>query len=115
MIDVLHSWVHGIETNDSSKVVKLYHENAILLGTFSDIERQGLVLIQEYFEGLFSSKIGVEIVTRNDFKTRILTTCSGLYNFKVNGEITEARYTFVFIKVEDSWKILTHHSSVLPK
>ena len=115
MIDVLHSWVQSVETNDSSEVVKLYHENAILLGTFSNIERQGIVLIQEYFEGLFCSDIGVEIITRNDFETKIFTTCSGLYNFKVNGEITDARYTFVFIKAGDSWKILTHHSSVLPE
>ena len=115
MIDVLNSWVHSVDTNDSSEVVKLYHENAILLGTFSGIERQGIVLIQEYFEGLFRSDIGVEIITRNDFETEMLTTCSGLYNFKVNGDITDARYTFVFIKVGDSWKILTHHSSVLPK
>ena len=115
MIDLLHSWVQSVETNDSSEVVKLYHENAILLGTFSDIERKGVVLIREYFEDLFCSEIGVEIITSNDFGTKILTTCSGLYNFKVNEEITEARYTFVFIEVEDSWKILTHHSSVLPK
>ena len=115
MVDILQIWVEKIKTNDANQVADLYHKDALLLGTFSDIERRGLVLIQEYFEGLFFSEIGVEIVTRNDFKTRILTTCSGLYNFKVNGEITEARYTFVFIKVKDNWKILTHHSSVLPK
>ncbi|MBT5171364.1 MAG: SnoaL-like domain-containing protein, partial [Candidatus Nitrosopelagicus sp.] len=44
-----------------------------------------------------------------------LVTNSGLYNFIVDGKTVNARYSFVFIKTGNDWKILSHHSSVLPE
>ena len=115
MNDILEIWVKKIRGNDAIKVSELYHKNGLLLGTFSDIERHGRELIFSYFENLLKSKVDVEIISQHKYKTDTITTSSGFYNFIVNGKIIRARYSFVFLKVEDKWKILSHHSSVLPE
>ena len=50
---MLETWVDKIRTNDPNQVASLYHDDGLLLGTFSDIERKGYDLILEYFENLF--------------------------------------------------------------
>ena len=85
------------------------------MGTFSDIERKGYDLILEYFENLLKAKVDVEIVTQHKHETESLIANSGLYNFIVDGKTVNARFSFVFKKIDGDWKILSHHSSVLPE
>ena len=112
---MLETWVDKIRTNDPNQVASLYHDDGLLLGTFSDIERKGYDLILEYFENLMKSKVDVEIVTEHKYETESLITNSGLYNFIVDGKIVNARFSFVFTKTSNDWKIISHHSSVLPE
>ena len=112
---MLQTWVEGIRSNDANKVADLYHEKGLLLGTFSNIERSGYTLILDYFNNLLKSKVDVEIITKHVYKTESIATASGLYNFILNDEKIEARYSFVFFKIEKKWRILSHHSSVLPE
>ena len=112
---MLELWVDKIRTKDPKQVASLYHEDGLLLGTFSDIERKGHDLILDYFENLLKSQVDVEIVTEHKHETESLVTNSGLYNFIVDGKTVNARFSFVFIKIDDDWKILSHHSSVLPE
>jgi len=112
---MLDTWVEKIRTNDPKQVAALYHDDGLLLGTFSDIERKGSSLILEYFENLLKSEVDVEIVTQNKHETDSLITNSGLYNFIVDGKTVNARFSFVFVKTGNDWKILSHHSSVLPE
>ena len=115
MSNFLENWVSKIQTNDPNQVVDLYIDDALLLGTFSDKERLGHDLILEYFENLLKSKVDVKIITQNKYESESLVTNSGLYNFIVDGKTVHARFSFVFIKTGDAWKILSHHSSVLPE
>ena len=115
MTGMLETWVEKIRTNDPNQVAALYHDDGLLLGTFSDIERPGHELILKYFENLLKSKVDVEIVTQHKHETDSLVVNSGLYNFIVEGKTVKARFSFVFIKTGDAWKILSHHSSVLPE
>ena len=115
MSDMLESWVEKIRTNDPKQVAALYHDDGLLLGTFSDIERKGHDLVLGYFENLLKSKVDVEVVTQHKHETDSITVNSGLYNFIVDGKTVNARFSFVFIKSGDEWKILSHHSSVLPE
>jgi uncharacterized protein (TIGR02246 family) len=112
---MLETWVNKIRTGDPKQVVDLYHDDGLLLGTFSDKERIGQDLILEYFINLLKSNVNVEIVTQHKHESEFLVTNSGLYNFIVDGKIINARFSFVFIKTENTWKILSHHSSVLPE
>ena len=115
MTDMLQIWIEKIRTNDPNQVAELYHDDGLLLGTFSDIERPGHDLILKYFENLLKSQVDVEIVTQHKHETDSLVVNSGLYNFIVDGKTVNARFSFVFIKTGDAWKILSHHSSVLPE
>ena len=114
MIDLLNSWVEKIKTNDAAQVADLYHRDGLLLGTFSNSERKGQKLIFDYFENLFSSHVDVMVITKHEYNSDFISTASGFYNFEVNGIIIKARFSFVFLKMNDNWKILSHHSSVLP-
>ena len=115
MNGMLKIWVEKIRGNNANHVAELYHDDGILLGTFSDIERHGKKLIFSYFKNLLRTKIDVEIITQHEHKTDSLIVTSGLYNFKVEGKIIKARFSFVFVKTKENWKILSHHSSELPK
>ena len=115
MTDMLQTWIEKIRTNDPNQVAELYHDDGLLLGTFSDIERPEHDLILKYFENLLKSQVDVEIVTQHKHETDSLVVNSGLYNFIVDGKTINARFSFVFIKTGDTWKILSHHSSILPE
>ena len=115
MIDMLQTWIENIRSNDANKVAELYHKKGLLLGTFSNIERSGQKLILDYFNNLLKSQVDVEIVTKHEYKSETIATASGLYNFILNGQKIEARFSFVFLKTKERWKILSHHSSVLPQ
>ena len=112
---MLETWAEKIRTNDPKQVASLYHNDGLLLGTFSDIERKGYELILDYFENLLKAQVDVEIVTQHKHESDSIITNSGLYNFIVDGKTVNARFSFVFIKTDNDWKILSHHSSVLPE
>ena len=115
MIDILQTWIENIKSNDANKVADLYHRKGLLLGTFSNIERRGKNLILDYFNNLLKSQVDVEIITKHEYQSESIATASGFYNFILNGKKIKARFSFVFLKTKKKWKILSHHSSVLPE
>ena len=115
--ELLQKWTSAIKNGDPKQVTKLYHENGILLGTFSPKERVGHELILEYFESLLKSPVEVQIVSEHlYFRTsESAVVNSGFYNFITDGKIINARFSFTYSKNDDGWKIISHHSSVLPE
>jgi len=111
----LQKWTSAIKNGDPKQVTKLYDENGILLGTFSPKERVGHELILEYFEGLLKSPVEVQIVSEHPHVFESSAVNSGLYNFITNGKTINARFSFVYSKNDDRWKIIAHHSSILPE
>ncbi len=120
MNDALNTWIelvskHGVET-----VVNLYADDGVLLGTFSDEIRQGKDKIREYFEFFLNKKPKATVV---DYKQHVVDdnnfSVSGFYDFEVDTpdgtrQISRARFSFVFQKQNGVFKILSHHSSVMP-
>jgi uncharacterized protein (TIGR02246 family) len=114
-MNYLNTWIEKIKTNDPNQVAELYDKDALLLGTFSDKERHGHKLILEYFENLLQKKIDVEVISEHKHETDSLIVVSGFYNFILENKIINARFSFVFKKSENNWKILSHHSSIVPE
>ena len=120
MENALKKWIDLVSIQDMDGVVSLYAEDGLLLGTFSDEIRVGEVKIREYFEFFLAKKptatvveSRIHVIEDNSF------TVSGFYDFEVdsiNGEreLAHARFTFVFQKQGQDFKILSHHSSVMP-
>ncbi len=113
--ELLQKWVHTIKQGDPKQVTNLYHENGILLGTFSAKKRIGHELILEYFENLLQNQVEVEIVSEHVHALESMAVNSGLYNFITNGKTINARFSFVYAMNNAEWKIISHHSSVLPE
>ena len=116
--ELLQKWVSTVKGGDPNQVTSLYHEDGILLGTFSNKERVGHELILEYFVNLLKSPAEVEIVSEHPHVFGSDAVNSGHYNFVTNGKTINARFSFVYhrdhTKVEE-WKIISHHSSVMPE
>jgi len=113
--ELLQKWVATIKSGDPKQVTSLYHGDGILLGTFSNKERVGHELILEYFENLLKSPVDVEIVSEYPHVLESAAVNSGLYNFVTNGKTINARFSFVYHKDNADWKIVSHHSSVMPE
>ena len=114
--ELLQKWVSAVKGGDPNQVTNLYYENGILLGTFSNKERVGHDLIFEYFENLLKSPVEVKIVSEHPFvESSDCAINSGHYNFVTNGKTINARFSFVYQKGNDGWKIVSHHSSVMPE
>ena len=113
--ELLEKWTNAVKSGDPKQVTDLYLDDAILLGTFSNEERVGHELILEYFENLLKSPVDIEIVSEypHDFESAAVN--SGLYNFVTDGKTINARFSFVYHKNNDEWKITSHHSSVIPE
>ena len=114
MSGFLQEWVNAIKSGDPKKVTDLYAKDAILLGTFSNKERVGHELIIEYFENLLKSPVDVQIVSENPYVFGSDAVNSGHYNFVTGGKTINARFSFVYHK-DDEWKIISHHSSIIPE
>ena len=115
---LLHIWVDEIKRGDPKRVTGLYHDDGLLLGTFSNKERIGYELILEYFENLLKSPVDVEIVSEYSYDLVGSKVNSGLYNFVTNGKTINSRFSFVWTPLNEllsPWRILSHHSSVMPE
>ena len=113
--ELLQKWTSAIKNGEPKQVTKLYHEAGILLGTFSPKERVGHYLILEYFESLLKSPVEVQVVSEHPLVFGSVAVNSGLYNFITDSKTINARFSFVYSKNDDGWKIISHHSSVLPE
>jgi len=113
--ELLQKWTSAIKNGDPKQVTSLYHEDGILLGTFSPKERVGHELILEYFEGLLKSPVEVQIVSENPHVFESSAINVGHYNFVTGGKTINARFSFVYHKDNGEWKITSHHSSVMPE
>ena len=115
--ELLQKWIGAVKGGDANQVVNLYHNDGILLGTFSNKERIGHGLILEYFENLLKSPVEVKIVSEHPNVFESIAVNSGLYNFVTEGKTINARFSFVYQKEYDTgeWKIVSHHSSVMPE
>jgi len=121
--ELLQKWTSAIKNGDPKQVTSLYHEDGILLGTFSPKERVGHELILEYFEGLLKSPVEVQIVSEHPHVFESFAVNSGLYNFITDSKTINARFSFAYSRGNKfgiphnlaEWEIIAHHSSILPE
>lgn len=74
----------------------------------------------EYFKKFLEKNPNGEIIVNKiDILNENIYLHYGLYNFELEinnkNELCECRFTFIWKKINDEWKISHHHSSILPK
>ena len=118
--DLFGVWNDALATLDSETVAKRYAKNALLLPTVSDTPRNSHETIKDYFENAFlpqkpQGEILESFVQIGEDGT--WAQDNGIYEFTygTTGAKVKARYTYVYVKEDDEWKIAHHHSSQMPE
>lgn len=116
--DLLHLWNAALQSGDAKQVAVLYSENATLLPTLSKEVRQTPDAIEDYFENFLKLKPKSTIIHQNISLYDPIAINSGVYSFEVTKDGAKhhliGRFTFVYRKIDDDWKIIEHHSSLMP-
>ena len=117
--DLFNQWNDALQTGNAKTVAQLYAEDAVLLPTVSNLPRTSPEEIEDYFKHFLEKKPYGIIKQRNVKKGCNKLTDAGIYDFEVesNGkkETVPARYTFVYEYRNNQWKIVHHHSSMMPE
>lgn len=115
-------WNAALADGNADKVADLYAADGVLLPTLSPVIRSNRDQITEYFADDFLPKKPQGTITESH--VRILddenATHSGNYRFALTGKDgskseVEARFTYVYEKIDGRWLIVEHHSSAAPK
>ena len=117
--ELFNTWNNALQTGDAKKVTALYAEDAVLLPTVSNLPRTSPAEIEDYFIHFLQKKPYGIIKQRNIKQGCNKLTDAGIYDFEVvsggKKEVVPARYTFVYEYRNNEWKIVHHHSSMMPE
>ncbi|KAI3434964.1 hypothetical protein D9Q98_003017 [Chlorella vulgaris] len=115
-------WNSALQTGDPEQVANLYADDGILLPTVSNQLRPDHAGKVDYFTSFLQLK---PFGTIDDSFVRFLTperdvgSNSGIYTFALVKEgkpvKVQARYSFIYRKIDGVWKITEHHSSAMPE
>ncbi len=115
---LIPEWNAALQTGDPAQVVACYAEDAVLLPTLSKEIRQSHAAMADYFTQFLKLRPRAEVLQQTIRIHEPIATNSGIYKFftTIDGveSIVMARFTFVYRKDGDGWKIIEHHSSMLP-
>lgn len=120
--DVLSDWITGICSGEIEKVEQLYHEQAVLIPTFSPHTVSTPEGIRNYFE---------QLATRDNLRVRLYEKSlkkqslggnawilGGIYAFEFEVDqlllTFPSRFTFA-VNLEHERPIIHHHSSQVPR
>ena len=117
--ELFTAWNNALQTGDAKTVAALYTDDAVLLPTVSNLPRTTAREIEDYFTH-FLQKNPVGTVRQRNIKQGCnKLTDAGIYDFVITSkgkkEIVPARYTFVYEFRNNEWKIVHHHSSMMPE
>ena len=113
-------WNAALATGKPERVAALYANNGVLQPTVSNEVRVGPAAIQRYFVDFLKAKpqgtINFREIRMLDDNTAL---DAGVYTFRLtkDGKPTQvqARYTYLYEKIDGEWKIVNHHSSAMPE
>lgn len=113
------TWNAALQTRDPDEVVKLYAEDAVLLPTVSNQVRHNHAEIRDYFVN-FLKKHPRGVVNESNVRDYgDVASNAGVYTFDLTTDGVTAqvpcRFTFLYRKESDGWKIVEHHSSQMPE
>ena len=113
-------WNASLATGDAKNVSALYTQDATFLPTVSGEFKKGQEGAEEYFvHFLEKDPVGTIVEDAVQILGDDAYLHSGHYNFDLGPEdvrtTVEARFSFVWQRIENEWFIAHHHSSVRPQ
>lgn len=111
-------WNEALATLDAEQVADRYAPDGVLLPTVSNQVRTDRAGIVDYFEHFLENKPqGTILSSHVKLLNPNAAIDTGTYRFSLNGgaSTVEARYTFVYERIDGEWLIVNHHSSAMPE
>ena len=116
----LDAWAAAFNAGDARALSALYADTAVLWGTLSPLMLTDAAGIRRYFDQTFST-VAKPVVSLGERHLRMLgdkAVNSGAYTFSLERagqwQTVPARFSFVYQATADGWRIVDHHSSVMP-
>jgi uncharacterized protein (TIGR02246 family) len=122
VLNASENWQQAIDARNPKAIVALYDNNAYFYPTFVN-EITTPQNLYNYFVKL-TAKPQLQVIFDQEhprvYANDTVAVNSGLYTFSYLGPHhhtieVPARFTFVYLKENDQWLIIEHHSSVLPE
>lgn len=117
ILQLFADWSSAVESGDPDRIVGLYAADAIFFPTLSPRIRRTPAEIRDYFTGTFLHfQPRCTLLSPNIRICGEIAINSGIYEFSVahHEEPITGRFTFVYRRDREGWKIIEHHSSALP-
>lgn len=113
-------WNAALRSGEPQAVSALYSDDALLLPTLSATPRETPTGITDYFTTFLSQAPEGRIESREIRLGCNQALDAGTYSFLLHPQGSEpqrlqARYSFVYVYRDGHWKILHHHSSLMPQ
>lgn len=112
-------WNDALQSRNPDSVVELYANDAILLPTISNRIRRTPDEIRDYFETFLRRDPRGVVDESTIFEFGDVAVRAGQYTFDLTDDgrtsRVPCRFSFVYRKDGDDWKIIEHHSSAMPE
>jgi uncharacterized protein (TIGR02246 family) len=114
-------WSEAFNSGDVEQIVRMYANDALVLGTLSPGMTSKPDDLRAYFKGAAIAKLQVKLGDHSAVAlAEDVVAITGFYDFSrpvADGQpvVVPARFSFVMVKKDGIWKIAHHHSSVRPK
>jgi uncharacterized protein (TIGR02246 family) len=114
------TWARALGEDDPDKVLPLYSDDAVLWGTLSPTVRTDRASLRDYFVTAFKVLPALKVAFGEQLIRVYDDTAvnTGYYTFSYvkDGETKSlpARYSFTYVKNDERWLIVDHHSSAVP-
>lgn len=112
-------WENALLTRDPTQVAVLYCSTATLLPTMAKeliLDQKGIIEYFTFFESFEPTVVMIE--EHVELIDNLSYLHCGVYRFTltIEGEQSDvdARFTMIWQKTDDEWKVLHHHSSRVP-
>jgi uncharacterized protein (TIGR02246 family) len=115
---LFEAWNAAVTSGVPERVVALYAPDAVLIPTLSNRVRRDPETCTSYFRKFLSRKPRASLVETSVRVMGNVATHSGVYHFLFDaGPLREARarFTFVYRRDPRGWRIIEHHSSLMPE
>lgn len=114
---LFYLWNDALATLNPDVVASRYSKKPCLLPTVSDIPRTDYGSIRDYFVHFLEKQPQGQILESYVQTGPDWCMDNGIYEFYMGatGDLVKARYSFIYVKEGDEWKIAHHHSSQMPE
>ncbi|GIE77257.1 hypothetical protein Aph02nite_32070 [Actinoplanes philippinensis] len=113
-------WNRSLATLDPQRVADRYAPGGVLVPTVSDQVRTTRAGIVDYFQHFLENRPQAVIIASHvTVLDRTTAVDTGTYRFTLRSDsgtrVVDARYTFVYERIDGKWLIVNHHSSAMPE